>query len=144
MEQQAVYERLVQAARAREFVHYGELAKMLGIDMDNSHFGALVGKVLGQISEDIERVRWLLETHADLPSENLLVLAYNVKARRELRDRIEMAVGPAPAARLTVSNVHGFRHRILREDASEADLPPNADVLDGVAPHPARTADTHA
>jgi hypothetical protein len=52
MEHQAVYERLVQAARAREFVHYGELAKMLGIDMDNPHFGALVGKVLGQISEE--------------------------------------------------------------------------------------------
>ena len=52
MEHQAVYERLVKAARARDFVHYGELAKMLGIDMDNPHFGALVGKVLGQISED--------------------------------------------------------------------------------------------
>ena len=52
MEHQAVYERLVQAARAREFVHYGELAKMLSIDMDNPHFGAQVGKVLGRISED--------------------------------------------------------------------------------------------
>ena len=52
MEYQAVYERLVQAARAGEFVHYGELAKMLGIDMDNPHFGAQVGKVLGTISED--------------------------------------------------------------------------------------------
>lgn len=36
MEYQAVYERLVGAARAREFVHYG----------------AQVGKVLGRISED--------------------------------------------------------------------------------------------
>ena len=52
MEHQAVYERLVQAARASQFVHYGELAKMLGIDMDNPHFGAQVGKVLGRISED--------------------------------------------------------------------------------------------
>ena len=52
MEHQAVYDRLVQAARAREFVHYGELATMLGIDMDNPHFGAQVGKVLGGISED--------------------------------------------------------------------------------------------
>jgi len=33
MEHQAVYERLVQTARAREFVHYGELATMLGIDI---------------------------------------------------------------------------------------------------------------
>ena len=33
-------------------VHYGEFAKMLGIDMDNPYFGAQVGKVLGRISED--------------------------------------------------------------------------------------------
>ena len=52
MEQQAVYERLVKAARAGEFVYYGELAKMLGIDMENPHFGAQVGKVLDRINED--------------------------------------------------------------------------------------------
>jgi hypothetical protein len=52
MEHQAAYERLVQAARAGEFVYYGELAKLLGIDMDNPYFGAQVGKVLGRISED--------------------------------------------------------------------------------------------
>ncbi|HEX2766800.1 MAG TPA: hypothetical protein VHR55_09230 [Candidatus Limnocylindria bacterium] len=52
MEHRAVRERLVQAARARELVHYGEIAQMLGIDMDNPHLGALVGKVLGEISTD--------------------------------------------------------------------------------------------
>lgn len=52
MEYQPVYDRLVQAARAKELVHYGELAKMLGIDMDDPYFGARVGKVLGRISED--------------------------------------------------------------------------------------------
>lgn len=52
MEYQPVYDRLVQAARSREFVHYGELAKMLGIDTDDPYFGARVGKVLGRISED--------------------------------------------------------------------------------------------
>ena len=52
MEYQAVYDLLAQRARAGEFTHYGELAKMLGIDMDNPHFGALVGKVLDRINED--------------------------------------------------------------------------------------------
>ena len=52
MEHQAVYDRLIQAARAREFVHYGELGKMLGLDMDNPHFATLVGKVLDRINED--------------------------------------------------------------------------------------------
>ena len=52
MTHDAVRERLIAAARAGELVHYAELAKMLGIDMDNPYFGAQVGKVLGQISED--------------------------------------------------------------------------------------------
>ena len=52
MEHPAVYERLVKAARAGEFVHYGELAKMLDIDLENPHFGAQVGKVLDRINAD--------------------------------------------------------------------------------------------
>lgn len=52
MEHPAVYERLVRAARAREFVHYGDLAKLMGIDTDNPHFAAQVGHVLGDISTD--------------------------------------------------------------------------------------------
>ena len=37
----------------------------------------------------------------DLQPEKLLVLTYNVKAARELRERIDEAVGPATAARMT-------------------------------------------
>lgn len=61
-----------------------------------------------------------------------MVLTYNVKAARELRERIENRIGPAQAARLSVSNFHSFCHRVLRESASEAAMPPNPDVLDGV------------
>ncbi len=68
----------------------------------------------------------------DLLPEQLLVLTYNVKAARELRERIEERIGPALAARLSVSNFHSFCHRVLRESASEAGMPPNPDVLDGV------------
>lgn len=52
MEYQAVHDRLVQAARAQQLVHYGELGKMLGLDMENPHFAAQVGKVLDRINED--------------------------------------------------------------------------------------------
>ena len=52
MDHQAVYERLVQAARARDFVHYAELAKMINIDIDHPLFGVPVGRDLGHISED--------------------------------------------------------------------------------------------
>ena len=77
-------------------------------------------------------MKWLLDTKAELLPEQLLVLTYNVKAARELRERIEAAVGATTSARLSVSNFHSFCHRVLTESASEANMPPNPDVLDGV------------
>ena len=68
----------------------------------------------------------------DLLPEQLLVLTYNVKAARELRERIEERVGAATAARLSVSNFHSFCHRVLSESAADADMPRNPDVLDGI------------
>ena len=91
----------------------------------------IAGAGTGKTRVIVERVRWL-ETDPDLMPEQLLVLTYNVKAARELRERIEERIGPARAARLSVSNFHSFCHRVLRESASEASMPPNPDVLDGV------------
>ena len=64
--------------------------------------------------------------------EQILVLTYNVKAARELQERLDRAVGPTVRARMTVSNFHSFCHQVLTESASEAGLPPNPDVLDGI------------
>ncbi|MFH0750501.1 MAG: ATP-dependent DNA helicase, partial [Chloroflexota bacterium] len=64
--------------------------------------------------------------------EQVLVLTYNVKAAKELADRLEKALGPAVRARLTVANFHSFCHRILVESAPDAGLPSTPDVLDGV------------
>ena len=68
----------------------------------------------------------------DLQPEQLLVLTYNVKAARELRDRIQDRIGASRAARLSISNFHSFCHRVLSESAADADMPRNPDVLDGV------------
>jgi superfamily I DNA/RNA helicase len=92
----------------------------------------IAGAGTGKTRVIVERVRWLLETKPDLLPEQLLVLTYNVKAARELRERIEKAVGPSTAARLTISNFHSFCHRVLTESAAEADMPRNPDVLDGI------------
>jgi len=67
-----------------------------------------------------------------LMPEQILVLTYNVKAAKELADRLEKALGPAVRARLTVANFHSFCHRILVESAPDAGLPSMPDVLDGV------------
>ena len=92
----------------------------------------IAGAGTGKTRVIVERVAHLLRTDETLQPENLLVLTYNVKAARELRERIEEAIGPGTAARLMVSNFHSFCHRILGESASEADMPPNPDVLDGI------------
>lgn len=92
----------------------------------------IAGAGTGKTLVIVERVRWLLETKSDLLPEQVLVLTYNVKAARELRARIEEAVGLALHARMTVSNFHSFCHRVLTESAAEADLPSHPDVLDGV------------
>jgi DNA helicase-2/ATP-dependent DNA helicase PcrA len=70
--------------------------------------------------------------HGPLPPEQVLVLTYNVRAAKELKERLEAALGPAAASRLPVSNFHSFCHRILADNAAEAGLNANPDVLDGI------------
>ncbi len=98
----------------------------------------IAGAGTGKTRVIVERVKYLLATRgADrvdlLLPEHLLVLTYNVKAARELQDRLDLAVGTATRARITVSNFHSFCQRILTENAADAGLPPRPDVLDGVA-----------
>lgn len=93
-----VYERLVQAARAGQFVHYGELAKMLGIDTNNPHFAAQVGAVLGRISEDeIAAGRPMLSSivvskDTKLPGRGFFNLGEQLRQTRPGEDEIAFAV----------------------------------------------------
>ena len=100
----------------------------------------IAGAGTGKTRVIVERVRWLLETkggasrapaatgparsprrrHGNpfdgpLLPEQILVLTYNVKAARELQERLDAAVGPATRARMTVSNFHSFCQRVLTE-----------------------------
>ena len=47
---QAVYERLRGVARAQGTASYTEIAQLAGIDTDNPHFGALVGRLLDDVN----------------------------------------------------------------------------------------------
>lgn len=98
----------------------------------------IAGAGTGKTRVIVERVRHLLETKSgDAPDalipEQILVLTYNVKAARELQDRLDGVVGIANRSRMTVTNFHSFCQRILTEHAGEAGLPARPDVLDGVA-----------
>ncbi len=92
----------------------------------------IAGAGTGKTRVVVERVRHLLETRPDLKPEQVLVLTYNVKATKELHDRLGGALGAAVSAHLTVSNFHSFCHRILSESAAEAGMSANPDVLDGI------------
>ncbi|MFI5042469.1 MAG: UvrD-helicase domain-containing protein, partial [Acidimicrobiales bacterium] len=92
----------------------------------------IAGAGTGKTRVIVERVRWLLEAHDDLLPEQILVLTYNVKAARELGERLERALGPATRARINVSNYHSFCHRLLIDNAADAGLRQAPDVLDGV------------
>lgn len=102
------------------------------VEHDEGPLVVIAGAGTGKTRVIVERVRHLLATHDDLLPEQLLVLTYNVKAARELQERIDAAVGPAVRGRMIVSNYHSFCHRILTESAAEAGMPPHPDVLDGI------------
>ena len=92
----------------------------------------IAGAGTGKTRVIVERVKCLLERDTTLLPEQILVLTYNVKAARELQERLGSTVGAATSARIAVSNFHSFCHRILTENAADAGLPPRPDVLDGV------------
>ncbi len=92
----------------------------------------LAGAGTGKTTVIVERVRWLLETDPSLTPENILVLTYNVKAARELGDRFGRRLGVERAGRMTIANFHTFGYGVLRDNAAEAGLPDEVEVLDGV------------
>ena len=57
----------------------------------------IAGAGTGKTRVIVERVRHLLETREDLLPEQILVLTYNVKAARELQDRLDRPSGPRSA-----------------------------------------------
>ncbi|HUQ77531.1 MAG TPA: ATP-dependent DNA helicase [Patescibacteria group bacterium] len=121
------------------------------VDWDEGPLVVIAGAGTGKTRVIVERVAQLLRTHGTPPGalpaepapdhdpfagplvpEQVLVLTYNVRAARQLADRIQEAIGAAARARLPVSNFHSFCHRILSDNAGEAGLAKNPDVLDGI------------
>ena len=103
------------------------------VEADDGPVVVIAGAGTGKTRVIVERVRWLLETKAEILPEQILVLTYNVKAAKELQQRLDKTLGPATRARLTVTNFHSFCHRVLTESPGEAGVAPNPDVLDGVS-----------
>jgi hypothetical protein len=90
-----VRDRLIRAAQGGELVYYSELAKLLGIDMDNPHFGVQVGRVLDEINQDeVADGRPMLSAivvskDTMLPGKGFFTLGQQL--RRTLRDNDEIS-----------------------------------------------------
>ena len=120
------------------------------VEWDEGPLVVIAGAGTGKTRVIVERVAHLLRTKGatdgippesasdhdpfsgPLLPEQVLVLTYNVRAAKELKERLEATIGAAAASRLAVSNFHSFCHRILADNAAEAGLRPNPDVLDGI------------
>src|SRR5690349_24701991 len=105
------------------------------VDWDDGPLVVIAGAGTGKTRVIVERVARLLREKGNLgvvppepqPSldpfagpllpEQILVLTYNVRAAKELKERIEAAIGAAATSRLPVSNFHSFCHRVLTDNA---------------------------
>jgi hypothetical protein len=120
VENQPVYDRLIAAARAGDLVFYSELAPMLGIDLDSPHFGALVGRVLGRISEDeVSDGRPMLSAivvskDTMLPGHGFYDLGQQLRRVRDGEDEMAFAVRQ-------IREVHQYWVDPLVESAGPAD-----------------------
>ena len=120
------------------------------VEWDEGPLVVIAGAGTGKTRVIVERVAHLLRTkgaaegippepapdHDPFPGpllpEQVLVLTYNVRAAKSSRNGSKSRSALRRASRLPVSNFHSFCHRILADNAADAGLKPNPDVLDGI------------
>lgn len=95
---EAVYARLADAARARQFVFYGELAPELNLDMENPQDRLEIGQVLGEISRfEVANGRPMLssivvEADDHLPDKRFFALGQELGQVADHEDEVSFAV----------------------------------------------------
>jgi hypothetical protein len=95
---EALYDRLVQAASGREFVYYNELAELTGMDNDSPHFGAQLGRLLGDISRfEVAGGRPMLSSvvvrkEDHLPGKGFFALGEELRLVQPGEDEVSFAV----------------------------------------------------
>src|SRR3954447_5564455 len=89
----------------------------------------LAGPGSGKTRVIVHRVAYLLETH-DVHPSHVLAVTFTNKAARELRERIEVLVGPHTARSLAVGTFHANCARWLRRDIKHLGLDPGFAIYD--------------
>ncbi|MGH9776611.1 MAG: ATP-dependent helicase [Candidatus Acidiferrales bacterium] len=80
----------------------------------------VAGAGTGKTRVITERIRYLLETRADLAADNIAALTFTDKAAGEMLWRVKKAVGEERAQGLSISTFHSFcMEKILREGNPE-------------------------
>ncbi|PCK02601.1 MAG: DNA helicase II [Alteromonadaceae bacterium] len=93
----------------------------------------LAGAGSGKTRVLVQRIGWLIQSAEASPHE-ILAVTFTNKAAREMRERLNEAVGGGVggygARSLWVGTFHGLAHRLLKMHWQEAGLPQNFQVLD--------------
>src|SRR3954462_289750 len=89
----------------------------------------LAGPGSGKTRVIVHRVAYLLETH-DVHPSHVLAVTFTNKAARELRERIEVLVGPETGRSLAVGTFHANCARWLRRDIKHLGRDPGFAIYD--------------
>jgi ATP-dependent exoDNAse (exonuclease V) beta subunit len=77
----------------------------------------------------VDRFRWLV-TEKRVPVRRILAITFTEKAAANMKRRLAEALSPQVVERASISTIHAFCARLLRENAVEAAVDPEFRVLD--------------
>ncbi|MDT8406552.1 MAG: UvrD-helicase domain-containing protein, partial [Methylococcales bacterium] len=88
----------------------------------------LAGAGSGKTRVLVHRIAWLIQTQGLSPG-SILAVTFTNKAAQEMRSRIEQLL-PVNTRAMWIGTFHGIAHRLLRQHAESAGLPPSFQVMD--------------
>jgi len=89
----------------------------------------LAGPGSGKTRVLTQRVAWLVR-ELDVAPWRIMAVTFTNKAAREMRERLELLLGPSHARSLTLGTFHATCARILRREAEAAGIPRDYAIFD--------------
>lgn len=111
--------------------------QLLAVQRTGQEVCVVAGPGSGKTRVLVERFAWLVEA-CSVPPDRILAITFTEKAATEMKERLVVRFKVQPehreaVERAWVSTIDGFCHRLLRENAIDAGLPPDFSVLDAPA-----------
>ncbi len=103
-------------------------AQRLAVSAPNQAMLILAGAGSGKTRVLVHRIAWHIKINQISPY-HILAVTFTNKAANEMRERIEHMLAIS-ARSMWIGTFHGLAHRLLRQHAEAAKLPPNFQVMD--------------